>query len=61
MIIHSLRACSKLGISFISRFVLMVSFIPIGFIQVKKSKERRIIAKIKFIPTHPRIIRACCQ
>jgi hypothetical protein len=61
IITHSFKACSKLGISFISKFVCIVSLIPIGLTQKKKRQEKIIIANIKFIPTHHKIIRACCQ
>jgi hypothetical protein len=56
-----LIACSYVGISFKSRLVSIFVFIQRGFIQMKNSIEKIVIANKKFIKTQANIIIACCH
>jgi len=58
---HEFIACSFVGIIFKSREVSILSFIQIGFIQIKKSIKNIKKARRKFIKIHASIIIACCQ
>jgi hypothetical protein len=58
---HFSIACFTVGISFNSRFVSILLFIPIGLTQKQNKKKNIKNAKTKFIKIPARIMIDCCQ
>jgi hypothetical protein len=54
-------ACLYVGTNFNSKFVSILSFIQIGFNQIKNNTKNIKNAKTKFIKTQASIMIACCQ